>query len=120
MNNLKTTVNKNTDTTLKTEIKDLPDPAFILENISNIKKDSKIMSKAELDTKYKEFKNKYHHIYKLAVTNDDLSTLYDMLKLIKQVKNKNISIDNANKFVGQKMAKKYIPEDILNDTKKEE
>lgn len=120
MNDFKTEYNNNPNTTLKTDIKDLPNPAEILATVADIKKDSKIMNKKELDTKYEDFKNKYNHIYKLALTNDDLSTLYDMLKLIQQVKMKNVSIDNANKLVGQTMAKKYIPEHILNDKKSDD
>ena len=38
-----------------------------------------------------------------------------MLTLLSKVKNGDVSLDNATKSVGYKMARKYIPEDILND-----
>ena len=119
MNNLKTEYTK-PETTLNTDIQDLPEPTEILSNVANITKDKLTMDTKELDIKYKDFKNKYYSIYKLILTNDDLSPLYDMLKLIQEVKNNKLSIDTANKYIGQTMAQKYIPDDILNDTKKDD
>lgn len=99
------------------DINTLPNPPEILSTVTDIKKDLSKLSTSELETKYTSFKEKYPSIYKKVITNDDLSQLFEMLTLLSKVKSGDVSLDNATKSVGYKMAHKYIPEDILNDKK---
>ena len=110
--------NSNTKESEEVNVDDLPNPNEILTYVTMIKKDMKNMKTKDLDIKYQDFKNKYTNIYKSIIKNEDLSTLFDMLKLLQQVKTKNVSLDNANKYIGETMANRYIPEHILKDKKK--
>lgn len=98
-------------------VNNLPNPSEILTNITDIKKDLESHSINEVDTKYKNFKDKYPQLYKKIIASDDMSELFTMLKLINKVNNGDLSLDNATKTVGTTMAHKYIPEEILKDKK---
>ena len=95
----------------------LPNPSEILCKIVDIKKELQIKTVDEVSEKFSDFKDKYPHIFKKIITTDDNSELFNMLKLISQVKNGDVSLDFATTKVGHKMANKYIPEEILKDEK---
>lgn len=95
----------------------LPNPEQILTTVVAIKKELQTKTVDEVSVQFSDFKDKYPNIFKKIITNDDLSELYSMLKLITQIKSGDMSYEHATTNVGHKMAKKYIPEDILKDKK---
>ena len=97
----------------------LPNPEEILTNVVKIKKELESKSLDEVSEKFTDFKDKYPNIFKKIVSNDDLSELFNMLKLVSQIKSGEMSFEHATTSVGQKMAKKYIPEEILKDKKQD-
>lgn len=95
----------------------IPNPSQILDTTLSIKKDMQNMKVSEIDTKYKEFKDKYPMLYSKILSTEDLTELFNMLKLFSKVKSGEMTMDTATKSFGYSMANKYIPEDILKNKK---
>ena len=62
----------------------------------------------KLEDEFPVFCEKYYTLFKMVVDGNDLSNLYKMLEMILQIQNNNISIQDAEKKLGEELAEEYL------------
>lgn len=91
----------------------LADIILILEymNIPEIKllksKDNN-KYKMKMETKFPDFSMRYMSIFDKIISGDDISMLLEMLSQIELVKSGSKNIESAEKFIGERLANKFV------------
>lgn len=87
-----------------------------------IQKDRNNMSFEDLKDKYEEFYDKHEPLFMMAATrkmsNEDFENLKGMLLMMQKVHNKQMNYTQASQTVSYYAAKKYAPELLNKDLKK--
>src|SRR5437868_2663686 len=106
-------------------IQDLPDSNYILDNVIKIleymnedeivklKEKDQLLYEEKLENQFNEFSEKFYGIFRMIISNEDISPLFKMLSKIDKVKNGKISLENAEKDVGKYLTK-FLPKELLN------
>ena len=92
----------------------MANPSEILCNVVKIKKDLQEKNLEYVKENYKEFEEKYPSLFTKIMDGSDLTQLFEMLKLMNQIKEGNLDFNKASEQFGQSMADKYLPENLKN------
>jgi len=107
-------------------VANLPDTGVILKNVGDIleymcKDEIVKMQKEDVDeyTKHMEgqfpdFSFKYYSLFRQVIEGEDLTHLFSMLGAIDRVKNGELTLDEAEKNLGNELGDQYIPEELRN------
>lgn len=109
----------------------LVDPGDVLANIEQILeymcKDEIIAMKQNdegeylqhMEDKFPEFSFRYYTLFQTIINGEDISHLFSMLGAIERIKQGNITLEQAEKDLGNQLASKYIkPKDSTKNKKK--
>jgi hypothetical protein len=103
-------------------IENLPDVKILLKKVTEILEymctDEMIALKNEdtgeynkqMEEKFSVFSNRYYSIFHKLLSGEDLTPLFSMLAAIEKVKNGEVTMETAEKQLGNILAKKYIHE----------
>ena len=100
----------------KFDINNMSNPSEILYNVVNIKKDLQDKNKEYVKDKYKEFIEKYPFLFDKLMSGTELTELFEMLKLMNQIKQGGMDYNTASERVGYSMADKYLPDHLKKQT----
>lgn len=64
--------------------------------------------KLEMEKRFPQFSFRYYSIFQKVISGDDITPLMGMLAQIEKVKRGELTIDEAEKYVGESLAKKYV------------
>ncbi len=84
-------------------------------NSNEISKLSPPDTEKAVTTKYPYFAHHYTTLLKLLLNGGDINILFDMLSTLNQVKSNKLDIKQAEHDFGGKLAKIYIPKEVLNN-----
>ncbi len=99
----------------------MSNPSEILCNVVEIKKDLQEKNLEYVNEHYKEFGERYPSLFEKITSGVELTELFEMLKLMNQIKQGNLDFNTASERFGYSMADKYLPENLkkkLDETKK--
>ena len=106
--------------TSDTDSVNFPNVPNLLDEIANILeymcKDDMIDLKTKnpnefenhMEEKFSTFSFKYYAVFQKLLSGEDLGPLFSMLAAIEKIKNGNVSLEDAEKGLGEELAKKYI------------
>jgi hypothetical protein len=99
---------------------DLPDVRKIIANVEEIltymcnddvldlKHQDENSYKEVMELKFKEFKELYPSLFNLIIEGKDISMMLEMMGRIEKVKNNEMSMDDAQEELKEKISEKYI------------
>jgi len=98
----------------------LPDTDVILDNIIlileymntpemvELRQNNNEVFVSTMETKFEEFAEHYYSVFRMVISGKDLALLFDMLKVINDMKKKNISVESGEQQIGSKL-KQFLP-----------
>lgn len=79
------------------------------EEILKLRKDNKDVFVSTMETKFESFAERYYSVFRMVISGNDLSPLFEMLKVIKQMKFGSISVEHGENQIGTSL-KKFLPD----------
>ena len=64
---------------------------------------------SEMETKFEEFAEHYYSVFRMVISGKDINMLFEMLKVINDMKKKNITVERGEQQIGSKL-KQFLPE----------
>jgi len=118
------------DPTGGNETPNLPDVALLLsqveeildymvktEELKELKKDNSEYEK-HMEDKFPFFSSRYFGIFRKLINGEDITPLLTMCKSINEIKSGNITMEQAEKQLGEGLAEKYIYPNLTKEQKK--
>jgi hypothetical protein len=105
-------------------LEELPDVGLLLDSVISLmtyldipemkllRETNEDLLEEHLEDKFPEFVERYYSIFKMILSGDDLTPLFEMMKVINNVNRGRRSIEDGEKRVGKYLSK-FLPEDIV-------
>lgn len=97
-----------------------PDVPELLDNVNNVleymctsevkelRKGDKECFQAHMEQRFPDFSFKHYNLFVKLLSGEDISPLLTMLGVIQKVKSGELSMEDAERYVGEGLAKKYV------------
>ena len=85
------------------------------EDIQKLKDEDNNKFIQKLEDEFPDFCDKYYSLFRTVIDGNDLTNLYKMLEMIVKVQDKNISIETAEKQLGEELAEEYLYPNLSNE-----
>lgn len=80
---------------------------------------NKMVFESTMENKFQDFAMRYYSVFKMIMSGDDITPLFEMLKVIDNVNIGKISYENGEHNIGQYL-NKFLPPDLLAKIEKGE
>jgi hypothetical protein len=86
--------------------------------MQNLKKTEEAQYKLLMEQKFPEFSFRYYSLFQKLITGEDITPLLGMFAQIEKVKTGKITLDEAEKKVGESLATQYVYPSLNKNKKK--
>lgn len=99
----------------------LPDANEILDNVIQIletmnteemltlRKNNNDVFISTMETKFEPFAERFYSVFRMVLSGNDISPLFEMLKVISEMKSGSMSVENGENKIGSSL-KKFLPD----------
>jgi hypothetical protein len=81
------------------------------EEICKLKRDNHDAFVSVMENKFESFAERYYSVFRMVISGNDLSPLFEMLKVISQMKTGSMTVESGEKQIGSSL-KKFLPDDF--------
>ena len=81
------------------------------DEICKLKKDNNDVFIKTMEDKFETFAERYYSVFRMVISGNDLSPLFEMLKVIKQMKTRQMSVERGEHQIGASL-KKFLPDNF--------
>ena len=81
------------------------------EEILKLRRDNNDVFISTMETKFEGFAERYYSVFRMVISGNDLSPLFEMLRVIKQMKSGSMTVESGENQIGTSL-KKFLPDNF--------
>jgi mannose/fructose/N-acetylgalactosamine-specific phosphotransferase system component IIB len=79
------------------------------EEIMKLRSENNEVFISTMENKFESFAERYYSVFRMVISGKDISPLFEMLRVIKQMKTGNMSVERGEQQIGNRL-KQFLPD----------